>query len=229
MEIKMNSIYFKIFKRSFLLTTFIIAIAGCGSSSSNSLTANNGTGSITAKLSWGSPNAITTAKTLYKAPDGVARIQIVVLDSNRFSLGSGDFAASLGAGTVDNIPVGSGYYVEVRGLDSKSVMIYENIVKNVTINVGVNDLGVIKMAPITTANPLGGSYTMPFDLKLTSSVPATIYYTTNGDDPTTSSRRETGTNQLTFSIYSSPTTVKFFSFINYSTREVTKTEIYRKL
>lgn len=44
-----------------------------------------------------------------------------------------------------------------------------------------------RIAPVTTANPAGGTQTVPINVTLTANEPATIYYTTNGAAPTTSS------------------------------------------
>jgi hypothetical protein len=182
-------------KRFIVLTAFIFAVAGCGSSSSSVSTANNGTGSLAATLTWPANGAqqksVTTTKTLYAAPAGVENIQIVVLNSNRVSLASKTFAANLNSGTIEAIPAGSGYTVEIRGLVAGFIQKYERIVKNITINAGeVTNLGEITMFPITTASPPGGSYGSPQSVTLTNSEAVTIYYTTsatNGADPTINS------------------------------------------
>jgi hypothetical protein len=77
------------------------------------------------------------------------------------------------------------------------------------------------VAPITTASPEGGTYTSAQSVTLTANKPATIYYTSNGTTPTTSSP-----------VYSSPisitttTTLKFFAVDNAGNSESVKTEIY---
>jgi hypothetical protein len=77
------------------------------------------------------------------------------------------------------------------------------------------------VAPITTASPAGGTYTSALSGTLTANKPATIYYTTDGNDPTPSSP-----------VYSSPisitttTTLKFFAIDLAGNREGVKTAVY---
>jgi hypothetical protein len=77
------------------------------------------------------------------------------------------------------------------------------------------------IAPITTATPLGGTYTSAQSVTLTANEPATIYYTTNNSTPTTSS-----------TVYSSPipisatTTLKFFAKNIDGIEESVKTQVY---
>jgi peptidoglycan/xylan/chitin deacetylase (PgdA/CDA1 family) len=59
--------------------------------------------------------------------------------------------------------------------------------------------------PTVTATPAGGAYTMPVTVTLAANEPATIYYTTNGDSPNTSSSVYTSPIQI-----SNTTTLKFF-------------------
>ena len=76
-------------------------------------------------------------------------------------------------------------------------------------------------APVTTVSPAGGSYTSAQTVKLTVNETATIYYTTNGSTPTTSS-----------AVYSAPltisatTTLKYFARDTAGNNEAVKTAIY---
>jgi|CXWL01.1.fsa_nt_gi DNA-directed RNA polymerase subunit H (RpoH/RPB5) len=75
--------------------------------------------------------------------------------------------------------------------------------------------------PITTPSPLGGTYATTQSVTLSADEPATIYYTTNGSTPTTSS-----------TVYSSPisisatTTLKFFAKDTAGNSESVKTQVY---
>jgi hypothetical protein len=76
-------------------------------------------------------------------------------------------------------------------------------------------------APVTTANPAGGSYGLPQIVTLSATETATIYYTTDGSDPTESS-----------SVYSAPiaiaatTTLKYFAKDPAGNAEPMKTQTY---
>jgi hypothetical protein len=75
--------------------------------------------------------------------------------------------------------------------------------------------------PVTTASPAGGIYNAVQTVTLTTNKPATIYYTTDGSEPTTGS-----------AVYSSAITIatsstlKFFAVDTYGNVEVVKTEVY---
>ena len=80
---------------------------------------------------------------------------------------------------------------------------------------------VLNPVPVTSANPPAGSYGAPQSVQLSSSKPATTYYTTNGSTPTTSS-----------SVYSTPillsasATLKFFSRDGAGNTESVKSAVY---
>lgn len=77
--------------------------------------------------------------------------------------------------------------------------------------------------PITTANPIGGEYrTTPLSVTLSVNEPATIYYTTDGTDPTTSSPVYAATP---IPIYQT-TTLKFFAKDRADNSEIVTTQIY---
>jgi chitobiase/beta-hexosaminidase-like protein len=79
-------------------------------------------------------------------------------------------------------------------------------------------------APVTTANPRGKTFSSSFTVALTANEPATIYYTTNGVDPTTTSVN--GTNTVPNIPISTTTTLKFFAVDSSGNKEAIKTETY---
>jgi len=75
--------------------------------------------------------------------------------------------------------------------------------------------------PVTTASPPGGTYSSPQSVTLAANEPATIYYTTNGATPTTSSPVYSGSIPVSVS-----TTLKFFARDTAGNSEVVRTAIY---
>lgn len=75
--------------------------------------------------------------------------------------------------------------------------------------------------PITTVAPAGGTVATPQTVTLTANESATIYYTTNGNEPTTSSPIYTAPLNI-----SSTTTLKFFAVDTASNYELTKSATY---
>jgi len=76
-------------------------------------------------------------------------------------------------------------------------------------------------APVTTASPLGGTFSGPVTVTLTVNEPATTYYTTNGTTPTTSSA--VYSSALNFS---ATTTLKYFSKDTAGNSEAVKSQTY---
>lgn len=79
-------------------------------------------------------------------------------------------------------------------------------------------------APVTTANPGGKTFSSSFAVSLTADEPATIYYTTSGVDPTTSSAH--GVNTVPNIPISITTILKFFAVDSSGNKETIKTETY---
>jgi hypothetical protein len=83
---------------------------------------------------------------------------------------------------------------------------------------GIGNAGIVN--PVTTASPVGGTYGIAKSVSLITNIPSTIYYTTDGTLPDTSS-----------AVYSTPipisnsTTLKYFATANGLTEPV-KTQIY---
>lgn len=81
----------------------------------------------------------------------------------------------------------------------------------------------VTTAPIVTASPRGDTYynNSPQSVTLTANEPATIYYTTDGTDPTTASTKYTTPISIT-----STTTLKFFGVDTVGNVEAVQTEYY---
>lgn len=79
-------------------------------------------------------------------------------------------------------------------------------------------------APTTTASPAGGSYNSDQSVTLTADEPATIYYSTDGSTPTTSST--SGTSPVSGISITTTATLKFFAKDTAGNAESVKTEVY---
>lgn len=90
---------------------------------------------------------------------------------------------------------------------------------------GEDDLTTDSNPPITTADPLGGNYYSSQTVTLSCNKQgATIYYTTNGTVPTTSS-----TEYASPIVVGLPTTLKFFCVDSHGNQEDVKTVKYFSL
>jgi len=207
----------------------MVAVAGCGSGGS---TANSDTGSIAAKLSWSSSGAKTTAKTLNLTPPGVTNVRITVSGAGISPDIIANFPATAGAtgsGTINGVPAGNGRTIKAEGMDSNGFIRFQGTVTGIPVAAGaVTDAGVITMtAPVTTATPGGGVHSYPLAVNLTAvttRVPATIYYTTNGSEPTTLST--SGVSPLDIQLLA-PGTLRFFAIDSGFAQEATRAEIYQ--
>lgn len=223
----MKSLYSGSIRKIFLFTACIFALSGCGSSSS---TPQSTKGSLTAKLIWktGAQKSLPAAKTVYAAPAGVTIIKIFIYDAGMNSLITPkQFLAADGSGVIDDIPAGTGRTVRAWGLDSGGNLIYQGEIGNITIKAGeTTNAGVIIMnlLPVTTADPPGGTYSSPQSVTLTANEAATIYYTTNGDTPTTSS--SSGDSPVQNILIATHTLLKFFAVNNLNVQGTIKMEEY---
>ena len=87
----------------------------------------------------------------------------------------------------------------------------------------VNIEVVDRTPPVTTANPVGGEFSDFVDVTLSVNEPATIYYTTDGSDPTPAS------TIYAIPIHISDTTLlKFFAVDTSGNSETIKTETYQR-
>jgi hypothetical protein len=85
----------------------------------------------------------------------------------------------------------------------------------------VRTVNYIISPPVTSISPPGGTYAAPRTVTLTANQPATIYYTSNGQDPTTASPIYTGPFTVAM-----PTTVKYFAKVSGGASETVKTATY---
>ncbi len=76
-------------------------------------------------------------------------------------------------------------------------------------------------APVTTANPVSGTYGSPVTVRLQATSPSNIYYTTNGTAPTTSSTKYTGPI-----LVSATTAIRFFAVDLAGNSEQAKIALY---
>jgi alpha-tubulin suppressor-like RCC1 family protein len=83
----------------------------------------------------------------------------------------------------------------------------------------------INIPPITTANPIGGTYAPGQTVTLTSSKPGTIYFTIDGTTPTFPMTGTTQTYSGTL-IINTTTTLNYFTRANDTTQEAVKTQTY---
>ena len=133
--------------RILLCTALSLFTAGCGSNSSTT-GADNGTGSVTAKLIWDANSTPAVAKTVAKAPAGVVTIRVTVSAVDMTTI-SKDFSASDAGGTVDGIPAGSNRTITVYGIEGDLVR-YQAQKSAITIVAGQNtDVGTIIMQLIS--------------------------------------------------------------------------------
>lgn len=74
-------------------------------------------------------------------------------------------------------------YVRFRDKSLPSGNLYDPVTASITLST---------TAPVTSASPVSGTYAGPVSVHLVSTAPGTIYYTTDGSTPTTSSAKYTG-------------------------------------
>ncbi len=87
----------------------------------------------------------------------------------------------------------NGTEINPSAIDQLPILVRET---NLATLINNNNNNINPPSP-PTASPTGGTYTIPVDVTLTSSQPNTvIYYTTDGSDPTTSSKRHQYSSQI---------------------------------
>jgi len=144
----------------FIALALVLLAAGCGGTAGSVGSGNAETGAITAKLNWiDDTSAITnnwggdTSRHVLSASAGVVTVRIIVSGAGMSDVQK-DFAAAVGQGTVDNIPVGSSRTLTARGLNASGNAIAQGAISNITIVAGqTTDAGTITMQPLTTPPP----------------------------------------------------------------------------
>ena len=132
-----------------LLSVFLIALlAGCSSGES----AGPGTGSVAARLDWGS-TSITTAKTVALAPAGTTTVRIIVSGSGISPSIQKDFSAGTGSGTIDGVPAGSERTLTAQGLDASGTVIFQGTTAHITVLAGqTTDAGTLLMSTVSAVS-----------------------------------------------------------------------------
>ncbi len=161
--------------------------------------------------------------------DGIGNIYISDSSNNRIrkvdsgtglittvaGTGIGSFSGDGGVATSAGIAAPKGISVDSSG-NVYFADIGNNRVRKVTFNQPVDPT-----PPITTAMPAGGYYPTAQNVTLTTNRPATIYYTVNSTEPTTSSSIYYGPISI-----SQSTTLRFFATAGEGNSESVKTENY---
>jgi chitodextrinase len=150
----------------FIALALVLLAAGCGGTDGSVGSGNAETGAITAKLNWiDDTSAITnnwggdTSRHILSAPAGVVTVRIIVSGSGMSDVQK-DFAAAVGQGTVDNIPVGSSRTLTASGLNASGNAIAQGAISNITIVAGqTTDAGTITMQPTPPSTPTGFAVT----------------------------------------------------------------------
>jgi hypothetical protein len=137
-------------KLGFML--LLIFLVGCGSGSTST---SGGTGSIAAKLEWGTGKSSSIASSLLEffgihsasAPPGVVTVRIIVTGPDMSGIQK-DFPASDGKGLIEGVPAGNNRTVTAQGLDSGGNVAYHGLKGNIAVVSGqTTDIGTITMLP----------------------------------------------------------------------------------
>jgi hypothetical protein len=144
-----------------------------------------------------------------------------VIDAAQVNVGN-DMFYSTTVNTGGGLWTTAGTYTVEAHYGNKNIM--NNTYFNYNIKQPLNTTNAANKVPNTTANPPGGSYTTEQQVTLTSDRPATIYYTTDGSDPTDSSTHDS--SPITGISITSTTVLKFYAVDVLGHKELIKMEIY---
>ncbi|HXE96545.1 MAG TPA: chitobiase/beta-hexosaminidase C-terminal domain-containing protein [Dongiaceae bacterium] len=245
----MKPAYFPIFRSFFLFTALLAVTAGCGSDGSTDVATSSGvtsatsetssatnidTGSIAVKLVWNANNSSSRgnslAKVLYALPADVVKVKIIVSGPGILTpIESPLFDVAAGSGTLSGIPAGIDRVVTAQGLNTNGIVSCQGTTSNIAVNTGtatpVSITMVDVLPPTTTVSLSGRAVNAGQIVTLTANEPATIFYTTNGNDPSTPGSPSGPHTGVDITI-SSDVTLKFFAVDTAGNQETTKTENY---
>jgi chitobiase/beta-hexosaminidase-like protein/fibronectin type III domain protein/NHL repeat-containing protein len=183
------------------VTGIITTVAGNGTAG---YSGDNGA-AIAASLNLSSGVAVDSAGNFYIADTNNHRIRKVSAVTGIVTTvagnGTGGYSGDGGPATAASLYSPSGVAVDGAAGNLYIADRSNNRVRRALVEI---------IIPVVTASPEGGSYVSAQAVTLAASKPATIYYTTDGSDPTTSATRQsfTTTGQLTIN---ATTTLKYYA------------------
>jgi len=181
-----------------------------GNSATYTIAVNRGTGS-------GSSGAFTALLSITSAlPSGVTAS--FASSSLNFAPTDTSKSTTLTLSTLSSSPTGASSFT-VKAQKSDAAADFATGTGSLSISAPADST-----APTTTASPTGGSYNSDQSVTLTANEPATIYYTTDGSTPTTSST--SGSSPVSGISITTTTTLKFFAKDTAGNTESVKTEVY---
>ncbi|MEI6205572.1 MAG: hypothetical protein WCP20_02195, partial [Desulfuromonadales bacterium] len=122
---------------------------GSANQMSGTVTTEQRTGTIAAKLDWSSASK-TSSKTVTSTPAGVATVRIIVSGPGLSPALQKDFPAATGSGTIDGVIAGMGRTLTAQGLDVSGSLTYQGTATNITVQAGqTTNVGTITMNAFT--------------------------------------------------------------------------------
>ena len=132
-----------------------IIVGGCSSQKAGSISADQDTGAISARLDWGLASK-SALKTVALAPAGVTYVRLIVSGAGISPALQKDFPATAGTGTIDGVPAGTGRTLTAQGLDASGAVTYQGTAANITVQAGqTTNTGTITMAASSNSVQLG--------------------------------------------------------------------------
>lgn len=123
-----------------LCLSLILFVLGCGDSNYGE-TADGG--SITFSVDWADAPTLENqpgsgaSRALDCVAAGVSSVEAVVYDGSDNNIATGGpWVCTLGAGTIGNVPAGTGYRVEILGKDIGGSVLHQGEVTGITVTAG---------------------------------------------------------------------------------------------